>query len=320
MKELVSIVVPLFNEEKNIPILVGRVRETLEAMNLPFEVILIDDGSRDGSFEVIKQQALKDDRIKGIRLRRNCGQAGAITAGINLAQGDICITMDGDMQHDPAQIPEFVAKIIDGYDLVCSYRFKRNDALLRRFPSKVANYIARKFSKLDVRDFGSTYRAYRASVIKEIPVYGEMHRFIPVFVGMLTDRITEIPISLQPRLHGQSNYGLGRTFRVLSDLMVILFFSRFITRPIHIFGYISMVLGLPGFFILVWLSLSKIFGNIAIMDYGPLFVFGVLLCLVSGQLFTSGIVCEYLVRIYYRDENRRPYSVAETTFKSRHNE
>jgi len=315
MKDLISIVIPLYNEEKNVPILVEKLLKTLEAHNLDFEIIFVDDGSKDKTFGTIEQIASTENRIKGIRFRRNYGQTVAITAGIDLAEGDICITMDGDMQHDPAQIPEFVEKIKAGYDLVCGYRSKRNDSFLKRFPSKVANYVAKKFSGLNIRDFGSTYRAYRRSVIKQIPVYGEMHRFIPIFVAMTTDRITEIPISLHPRLQGMSNYGITRTFRVFSDLLLILFFSSFFTRPIHIFGYISLLLGLPGFLILICLSLAKILGGIAIMDYGPLFVLGVLLCLVSGQLFTTGIVCEYLVRIYYGDNKRRPYSVVETTFE-----
>ena len=182
-------------------------------------------------------------------------------AGIERARGKICITIDGDLQHDPTQIPEFLQKINDGHDLVCSYRHKRDDAFLRRFPSRVANYLARKFSRLNLQDFGSTYRAYRTSVAREMPIYGEMHRFIPVFARMLTDKITEIPITLQPRLHGQSNYGLGRTFRVFSDLIVLLFFADFFNRPIHIFGYISILLGLPGGAILGWLSLNKILGK-----------------------------------------------------------
>jgi len=316
MKDLISIVIPLYNEEKNVPILLERLRETLEGHNLSFEFILVDDGSKDKTFDAVKRHAAKDSRIKGIRFRRNYGQAVAITAGVDLAEGDICITMDGDMQHDPGQVPEFIEKIEAGYDLVCGFRFKRKDAFLRRFPSKVANYIAKKFSGLNIRDLGSTYRAYRTSIIKQIPIYGEMHRFIPIFVAMRTDRITEIPIATKRRLHGKSHYGLARTFRVLSDLLLILFFAGFFARPIHIFGYISLVLGLPGFLILAGLSLAKILGTIAIMDYGPLFVLGVLLCLVAGQLFTTGIVCEYLVRIYYGNHSRKPYSVAETTFEN----
>ncbi len=311
MKDTVSIIVPLYNEEENVPVLCEKIRGTFPENTSKFEIILVDDGSRDQTFSAVKDEASRDNRVKGIQFRRNFGQTIAITAGIDRAEGDICITMDGDMQHDPAQIPEFLEKIYAGYDLVCGYRFKRNDGLLRRVPSRIANFIARKFSGLDIRDFGSTYRAYRTSVIKEIPVYGEMHRFIPIFVSMSTDRVAELPIYPQQRLHGVSKYGITRTFRVFSDLLLILFFASFFSRPIHIFGYISLLLGLPGFIILVGLSLAKVFLDIAIMDFGPLFVLGVLLCLVSGQLFTTGIVCEYLVRIFYGNEHRKPYSVAE---------
>jgi len=315
MKNLISIIIPLHNEEENVPILIDKLRESLKGHHLTCEFILVDDGSKDKTFEEIKQQASKDSRVKGIRFRRNYGQTVAITAGFDLAQGDICITMDGDMQHDPEEIPEFIKKIEEGYDLVCGFRAKRNDAFLRRFPSRIANYIAKKFSGLRIKDFGSTYRAYRTSVVKQVPIYGEMHRFIPIFVGMNTDRITEIPISLNPRLHGKSKYSLARTFKVLSDLILILFFSSFFTRPIHIFGYISFILALPGFLILSWLSLGKIFWDLKIFDYGPLFILGIMLCLVAVQLFTTGIVCEYLVRIYYMDDSRKPYLVAETTFE-----
>ena len=314
MKNLVSIIIPLFNEEKNIPILLKGIQEVMAAGNLAFEIIVVDDGSSDGTYGVIKEQAAKDSRIKGIRFRRNHGQTAAIMAGIEHARGEISITLDGDLQHDPQQIPEFLAKIKSGHDVVCSYRHKRDDAFLRRFPSRVANYLARKFSGLELKDFGSTYRAYKTSVAKEMPIYGEMHRFIPVFAGMLTDRITEIPITLKPRQYGESSYGISRTFRVFSDLLLLLFFAGFFNRPIHIFGYISIILGLPGFTILSWLSVNKVFRQIPIMDFGPLFFMGVMLILVAVQLFTTGIVCEYLIRIYYKKGNRQPYSLAETTF------
>lgn len=313
MKNLVSIIIPLFNEVDNFADLLGQLREVLGGMGRPYEIIFIDDGSTDGTFKLIQREAKEDSRIYGIYFRRNYGQTAALMAGIHHASGDICITMDGDLQHNPEQIPEFIAKIDEGYDLVCSYRYMRNDALIRRIPSKVANYMARKFARLNIRDFGSTYRAYRTSVIKELPIYGEMHRFVPVFVNMVTNRITELPIQLRPRKCGLSSYGIGRTFRVLSDLILLLFFAGFFNRPIHIFGYISILLGLPGVAILFSLTMGKIFGQIVIMDYGPIFILGVILCLVAVQLFTTGIVCEYLIRIYYNDTRRTPYSIGETT-------
>jgi glycosyltransferase involved in cell wall biosynthesis len=311
--DLVSIIVPLFNEEANVIPLVARIREALDHAQ-PYEIILVDDGSRDGTFATIRREAATDNRVRGLRFRRNCGQTSAIRAGIEHASGTLCVTMDGDLQHDPAQIPAFLDKIKEGYDLVCSYRHGRNDAWHRRFPSQAANFLARRFSGLQVKDFGSTFRAYRTSLAREIEIHGEMHRFVPVFGSMITDRITEIPITLQPREHGTSKYGLDRTFRVFSDLLLLLFFAGFFNRPIHIFGYIALSLGLPGFTILSWLSIERLLGRIAIMDYGPLFVLGILLCLVAAQLFTTGIVCEYLVRIYYRT-GAKPYSLAETTFQ-----
>lgn len=312
MTRLVSIVAPMRDEEENVKPFINTVRQTMEEAGMPFEIILVDDGSRDRTFRNIREEAGIDSRVKGISFRRNFGQTQALRAGLDHATGEISVTMDGDLQHAPEYIPQLVRKIEEGYDLVCSYRAGRKDAFLRRFPSKIANILARKFSTLKVKDFGSTYRAYRTEVIKDIPVYGEMHRFIPVFVNMATERITEIPISIRPRTSGKSKYGLGRTIRVASDLMLLLFFSGFFSRPIHIFGYIAMLLGLPGFGILSWLAARKIFLGIPIMEYGPLFVLGVMLCLVAIQLFTTGIVCEYLVRIYYNE--RKSYAVAETTF------
>jgi len=316
MKQGISIIVPLFNEEQNVTVFADRLRKVLESCQENFEVIFVDDGSTDHTFDRIRDEYGKDKRFHGLRFRKNCGQTAAIKAGIERANGEICITMDGDLQHDPGQIPEFINKMREGYDLVCSYRFRRDDAFIRRFPSKVANAIARRFSGLRIQDFGSTYRAYRTELAKQIPIYGEMHRFIPVFMAMKTSHITELPIKLQPRIHGTSSYGFGRTFRVLSDLVLLLFFSGFFNRPIHIFGYISVLTGLPGFLILGWLGTGKLLGKLAIMDYQPMFFLGVLLCLFAGQMFTTGIVCEYLIRIYYGSGSgsQKPYSIMESTF------
>lgn len=312
-QKLISIIIPLFNEEANIRSLLEALCGVLERGHFHFEIILVDDGSSDGTFKEIRRMAEKDGRIFGLRFRRNHGQTAAIKAGFDHARGEVCLTMDGDLQHDPENIPLFLQKIEEGYDVVCSYRKDRNDTFLRRFPSRVANGIARLFSGLSIQDFGSTYRAYNTELAREIPIYGEMHRFIPVFLSMHTSRITEIPITLKPRVHGSSKYGLSRTFRVFSDLLVLLFFAGFFNRPIHIFGYISFLLGIPGFIILSWLSCGKIFGSLAIMDYSPLFFLGVILCLMSAQMFTTGIVCEYLIRIYYNNGRRKVYTLGETS-------
>jgi glycosyltransferase involved in cell wall biosynthesis len=312
MIRLVSIIAPMRDEEENVKPFFEAVRNEMDAAGIPFEVILVDDGSRDGTFRAIKEEACCDSRLKGLSFRRNFGQTAAIRAGVDHALGEIVITMDGDLQHDPEHIPQFIKKIEEGFDLVCGYRLKRKDGFLRSFPSRVANSMARSVSKLNLRDFGSTYRAYRKEVIKDIPIYGEMHRFIPVFVNMVSDRFTEIPISVKPRSYGKSKYGLGRTFRVFSDLMALVFFAKFFSRPIHIFGYISLLIGIPGFSILGWLGVRKIIWGIPIMQYGPLLMLGSLLSLMALQLFTTGIVCEYLVRVYFNGE-RKPYSLADTT-------
>jgi glycosyltransferase involved in cell wall biosynthesis len=309
MNELISIVVPLHNEADSVPPLVAEILNAIPSLR--FEVLLVDDGSTDETFAAVRRASASDARLRGIRLRRNFGQAAAIKAGIDSARGTILITMDGDLQHDPAAIPAFLEAMAKGSDMVCSFREHRDDGLLRRFPSSVANLLARLLTGLKLRDFGSTFRAYRTDVARELPIYGEMHRFIPVFGGMLTNRITEVPIRCRPRRHGRTNYPLSRTLRVISDLFTLSFFFSFFNRPIHIFGYIAALLGLPGIGILAWLTFHKIVNGISIMDRGPLFFLGVMLTLVSGQMLTTGIVCEYLLRIYYRGESRRPYSTAE---------
>ncbi len=309
-----SVIVPIFNEEDNVVILVEQIQSVLNHKKIKYEILLIDDGSKDQSYSIIQQIAAKDSRVKGIRFRRNHGQTAALMAGFDHAEGEFCLTMDGDLQHDPNQIPEFIETIKKGYDLVCSYRFKRNDAIIRRFPSKIANLIARKISRLNLQDFGSTYRAYRTSLVKDIPIYGEMHRFIPIFISLMTDKIIEIPIHLKPRVKGASKYGLSRTFRVFSDLWALMFFSGYFNRPMHIFGYFSFLFGLPGMVILCWLTIMKLLGLIEIMHYGPLFILGVLLTLLAVQMMTTGVVCEYLIRIYYSHDKRRPYHISEKTF------
>ena len=316
MTPYLTVVIPLFNEAQNVPVLVEKLHPALSQTGYDYEIVLVDDGSSDDTFDVVSKLAEKDGRLTGIRLRKNFGQAAAIKAGIDHASGDICVTMDGDLQHDPADIGQLLDKLADGHDLVCGYRYKRNDSILRRLPSFVANFMARRISGLPLKDFGSTFRAYKTDLLKQVALYGEMHRFIPILFAQATNRIAEIPITVHPRQFGSSKYGLGRTFRVFSDLLSLLFFSGFFNRPIHIFGYISLFLGLPGFAILAWLSFEKLLGRINIMDFGPLFMLGVMLCLVAVQVFTTGVVCEYLLRIYYREDRPQPYSVAEQTGKT----
>lgn len=312
---LVSIVVPLKNEERNVPVLIEKLRDAMKGLAVPYELILVDDGSTDETFAAISRASAEGSDCVGIRLRRSFGQTTAMQAGFDRAKGNICITLDGDLQHDPADIPKFLEKLGQGFDMVCSYREGRNDGLMRRIPSKFANWLARKLSSVTVRDFGSTFRAYRTDVIREISIHGEMHRFIPVFVSMISSRITEVPIEVKTRLYGKSNYGISRTFRVVSDLIVLLFFSKFFGRPIHIFGYISFALGIPGLLLGSALVVRKLALGVPILANGPLFTLAVSLCLVAVQLLTTGVVCEYLVRILYRRAGTRPYSVGETIEK-----
>jgi glycosyltransferase involved in cell wall biosynthesis len=215
-----SVVVPFFNEQENIPPLYMKITEVMDSIGEPYELIFIDDGSRDNSFKVLSDIYEHDHRVNIVRLRRNFGQTPALKAGFDFARGDVVISMDGDLQHDPEEIPRFLEKIEEGFDLVSGWRYARRDHwLMRQFPSRVANWMMAKLSGIDLHDFGTTFKAYKREIIQEIQLYGELHRFIPALAGSAGARITEVPITDLDRKSGKSNYGIGRTFRVFLDLI-----------------------------------------------------------------------------------------------------
>src|SRR5262250_3807875 len=236
-----SVVVPFFNEQENIPPLYMKLTEVMDAIGEPYELVFVDDGSRDDTFKVLSEIYEHDRRVNVVRLRRNFGQTAALKAGFDFARGEVIISMDGDLQHDPEEIPRFLERIEEGYDLVSGWRHQRRDHwLMRRIPSRTANWLMAKLSGVDLHDFGTTFKAYRREILNEIPLYGELHRFIPALASSTGARIAEVPIVNLQRKSGQSNYGIGRTIRVLLDLMIVKFLLDYSTRPAQFFGLLGM--------------------------------------------------------------------------------
>jgi glycosyltransferase involved in cell wall biosynthesis len=309
----VSIVIPVFNEEENVPILYDKLKKVLDNPGIDYEIIFVDDGSTDRTREILEEIASKDKRVKVIEFARNFGQTSAMMAGMDFATGDVIITMDGDLQNDPEDIPRLLEKIEEGYDVVSGWRKNRKDAAIsRKLPSKIANWLIGKITGVRIHDYGCTLKAYRSDVIKKVRLYGELHRFIPALASTVTStsKIIEIPVKHHPRIYGKSKYGISRTFKVLADLIFIWFLKKFMQKPIHFFGILGLILLLIGsasFLYLVGLKLSghSIGGR-------PLLIISVLFILSGLQMFTTGIISEILMRIYYESQNKTPYVVGRT--------
>lgn len=311
--EMISIVVPLYNEQENVRPLYARLTEVLNRLRQPYELIFVDDGSRDQTPEILDEIYYKDGRVCVIRLRRNFGQAAALQAGFDFAQGDIIISMDGDLQHDPEDIPEFLAQMAKGYDVVSGWRVARRDAwLTRRLPSRVANWLMAKLSGMPLHDFGTTFKAYRREVLQNIHLYGELHRFIPALASWSGATITEIPIKNTVREKGRSHYGLSRTFRVLLDLIGIKFLLDYSTRPLHFFGLLSLLGVGAGSGIGFFLLYEKFFLHRSIMlEHGPLLFVAMLLFLTGIQFLSVGLIGEMLSRTYYESQRKPIYALRE---------
>jgi glycosyltransferase involved in cell wall biosynthesis len=313
---MLSIVIPIHNEEPSILPLYDRLIAVLEPLNKPFEIIFVDDASADRSFDLLANLAETDPRMKVIRLRRNFGQTAALSAGFDEAQGSVIVSLDGDLQHDPEDIPALLAKIDEGYDIASGWRKDRVDnALTRRIPSRIANWLMAGVSGIKLRDFGTTFKAYRAEVIKDINLYGELHRFIPALASFYGARIAEVPIRNVPRPHGESHYGIGRTFNVLFDIMTIKFLLKYFTRPMHFFGRLGLIGLTLGTLILGGLAIHKLWGHGMIQDHAALAVAGALLLLGGLMMFTTGLLGEVLMRTYFESQGRRIYAVREIRCK-----
>ena len=306
-----SVVVPIYNEVESIPSLICAIATSLSATDLTYELICVDDGSKDGSSELLKQQAQARTDLRVVLLRRNYGQTAAMAAGFDCARGRVIVTLDGDLQNDPADIPLLLEKLAEGYDLVSGWRKNRQDAAVTRLlPSKIANWLIGKITGVKLHDYGCSLKAYRKELVADMNLYGELHRFLPALAYIEGARITEMPVRHHARRYGSSKYGLGRTFRVLMDLLTIWFMKKFLTRPMHVFGLlglISMFLGtlLGSYLTFLKIGLGEEIGN------RPLLILAVVLLLTGVQLFSFGLLAELLMRTYHESQGRPIYRVRE---------
>ena len=308
-----SIVVPFFNEQENIPPLYMKLTEVMDSVGEPYELVFIDDGSRDNTFKVLSEIYEHDRRVNLVRLRRNFGQTAALKAGFDYARGEVILSMDGDLQHDPEEIPRFLEKIEEGFDLVSGWRYQRHDHWLsRQIPSRVANWMMAKLSGVDLHDFGTTFKAYRREIIQEIQLYGELHRFIPALAATTGAQIAEIPIENLQRKSGKSNYGIGRTVRVFLDLMMVKFLLDYSTRPLQFFGLLGMAGSGLGLAIGCFLAFDKFYYHTAIMnEHGPLMLLAVALFVSGIQFISMGLLGEISARTYYESQNKPIYALRE---------
>ena len=306
-----SIVVPVFNEEDNVEPLVGEIHSALASVKKSYEIVAVDDGSRDGTFAVLSRLQPSDATLNVIRLKRNFGQTAALAAGLAYAKGNIVVLMDGDGQNDPADIPALLAKIEEGNDLVAGWRFDRQDPFLsRRLPSMIANHLISWTTKVKLHDYGCTLKAMRKEIAKELRLYGEMHRFIPAIAYERGAQIAELKVNHRPRLRGKSKYGITRTLRVVLDLLTVKFLNSYSTRPAHVFGPIGVFSGGTGFLIALYLTAQKFLYNVDIGSR-PLLLLSILLIFIGFQFVTMGLLGEMLARTYHESQDRTVYVIGE---------
>ncbi len=305
---LLSLVIPLFNEEENIPQLLNNIDEAL--VSYTYEIILIDDFSTDKTVnEIIK---ISHPKVKLIELRKNYGQSLALAAGFDHANGDFIVTLDGDLQNDPKDILPMLQKLHkENWDVVVGIRNKRKDSFIKKLPSKIANFLIRKATKLNIKDHGCALKVFKKEIAKELNLYGEMHRFIGLLAYLNGARVGEINVDHHRRIHGKSKYGLGRTFKVVNDILLILFQRNYLQKPLYLLGNIGIFFFIIGAIINIYLLIEKILGN----DIGdrPLLILGVLFLLVGVQFFTTGIAIDLQMRTYYETQNTRPYKIKGIT-------
>ncbi len=304
-----SVIAPIYNEEESIPHLVEQIHAALDHSGRSFELILADDGSRDGSYEIMRKIAARDPALVVIRLRRNFGQTAALQAGLDAARGRHIVLMDADLQNDPADIPSMLAKIDEGFDLVAGWRADRKDPFInRRLPSMIANRIISMTTKVQLHDYGCTLKAMTREVAKELRLYGEMHRFIPAVANWVGVRVIEMKVNHRARQFGTTKYGIGRTLRVILDLITVRFMQSYLVRPMQVFGLAGFISGFLGFVACAWLAFRKIFFA---EDIGsrPLLMLGVLLIVVGVQLVSLGLVADVLSRTYHESQGKRPYYI-----------
>ncbi len=315
-----SLVIPVYNEEENLAPLVKEIHAALDDRDLDYEIIFIDDGSTDSSFNCLEELAAEDDRIVAIRFRRNYGQTAAFAAGFDHAQGNVIVTLDADRQNDPADIPTLMAELDNGYDVVNGWRIDRQDNLIRRLPSRAANWLIATTTGVHLKDRGCSLRAFRSYVVDELHLYGELHRFIPEMVNFAGFSMAEVPVNHRPRVAGESKYGISRTFRVVLDLITIQFLRRYGDRPMQLFGRVGILLGSIGVIIGLYLTGVKVWGgvtggwagfNATQIGNRPLLLLGVLLVILGVLFLVMGLIAELIVRTYYESQGLRVYRVRE---------
>jgi glycosyltransferase involved in cell wall biosynthesis len=307
-----SVVVPFFDEQDIIEKLTQRILKVMDSLSETYEVILVNDGSTDGSAEILERLAREQEKVTFLDLRRNFGQTTALQAGFDQARGEIIIAMDGDLQHDPYEIPMFVRKIDEGYDIASGWRVRRGDSFIsRRFPSRVANWLLAKVSGVRLHDFGTTFKAYRREVLDGVRLYGDMHRFVPAVCARLGARICEVPIKNVRRTSGQSKYGIARTFRVALDVVSLRFITAYLTRPLHFFGKWGLISLLVGAGILAYGFVRKVIDwDFAVFsEHGPLMALGFLLVIMALMFLAVGLMGELMMRIYFESTPARTYAI-----------
>ena len=309
-----SIVVPVYNEEKNLPELFDQVLLTLKDVDYDWDLTFVNDGSQDNSQEVMKDlQAKYPNRVRNIMFRRNYGQTAAIVAGIDHSDGDIVILMDADLQNDPADIPVLLAEMDKGYDVVSGWRKDRQDnTLTRTIPSNIANKLISSTTGVELHDYGCTLKAYRRDILDSINLYGEMHRFIPVFASDVGAKISEVVVRHHPRKHGKANYGLERTFKVILDLITVKFLMQYSKKPIYLFGSIGGGMILVGLALFVWLVIRKLVTTTGILT-SPFFQISVMLFLLGFIAILMGLIAELLMRTYFESQHKKTYNIKEIT-------
>jgi glycosyltransferase involved in cell wall biosynthesis len=306
-----SVIIPFYNESQNIPVFFDELCQVLQGSELTWEILAIDDGSQDATYSLLKGEAIQHKQIKVLRLRKNFGQTAALSAGFDMAQGEIIITMDGDLQNDPRDIPALIAKLREGYDIVSGWREKRQDPFFsRRLPSMIANKMISWVTGVNLHDYGCTLKAFKQEVAKNIRLYGELHRFIPAVASWMGVTIAEMPVNHRSRKFGRSKYGISRTIRVLLDLITVKFLLTYSTRPIHVFGLWGILSGLAGFALAGYLTIQRLFFGVPLSNR-PILLLAVLLIFIGIQFISMGLLGELQVRTYHESQGKPIYYIKE---------
>ncbi len=306
--QLISIIIPVFNESESIGYLLDEVLNVMCSNKLNFEIVVINDGSQDSTSNVLDELTIKIKELSVISLRTNYGQTAAMAAGFDNSNGEVVITLDGDLQNDPNDIPKLISHINEGYDLICGWRYDRKDKLInRRIPSKIANKLIANVTGLKLHDYGCSLKAFKKEILDDIKLYGELHRFLPVLAKIEGAKIKEIKVNHRSRKYGSSKYGIDRTFRVLMDLLTVWFMTKFLTRPMYGFGFVGIISILVSVGITSYLFIIKLLGN----DIGnrPILMFALILGIAGVQLFSFGLLGELLIRTYHESQNRPIYRI-----------